>query len=136
MPRSVAAGTSTASVPTLPIAITLHFSSPAIIVLVMGDDVAKVRAARKAVEEIALELQRDGLYQGKVTQCKEFGVFVRIANHEGLVHVSELAGRGSLETYRSGDSILVRVLGADQKGRLKLSQRAAEGAAESEALNV
>ncbi len=106
------------------------------IVLVMGSDSSEVRAARKEIEQIALELRRDGLYKGEVTQTKEFGVFVKIANHEGLVHVSELSGKDALQRYRSGSPILVRVLGADTRGRLKLSQRAAEGCSESEALNA
>ena len=101
-------------------------------VIIMGRDRASTREAVRAVQAISIELVKGGLYQGTVQSVKDFGVFVRIAEHEGLVHVSELGGAAPTE----GTVLLVRVLGADEKGRLKLSRRAAEGAVEAEALNA
>ena len=76
------------------------------VVLVMGSEAEQVRAARRAIEQIALELHKGGLYLGRITQRKEFGVFVRIANHEGLVHVSELSDDMAAQSYREGRSSL------------------------------
>ena len=105
-------------------------------VLILGQDPDQVRAARRAIELIAVDLKRDGLYIGHVTSCKDFGFFVRIGDHEGLVHVSEISRETPLNGYNAGDTVLVKVLGADNKGRLKLSQKAASGKSESDAVNA
>ena len=97
-------------------------------VLIMGQQGGDVSAAKKAIENIALDLKKDGLYLAQVTQKKEFGIFVRISDHEGLVHNSEIIGGKSPQHFGDGQEILVRVLGSDTRGRLKLSQKAAEGA--------
>jgi len=101
-------------------------------VMIMGRDRASTREAARAVQAISIELVKGGLYMGTVQSVKDFGAFVRIAEHDGLVHISELGGR----TVAEGESLLVRVLGADDKGRLKLSHRAADGASALEALNA
>lgn len=101
-------------------------------VLIMGRDRASMREAVRAVQAISIELVKGGLYRGTVQSVRDFGAFVRIAEHEGLVHTSELGGA----TPAEGAVMLVRVLGADEKGRLKLSHRAAEGCTEAEALNA
>jgi polyribonucleotide nucleotidyltransferase len=105
-------------------------------VLILGQDPENVRRARQRIEAVATDLKRDGVYIGTVAGQKEFGIFVRVADHEGLVHVSELSRDKALETYKMGDTVLVRVLGADAKGRLKLSQKAAQGCSESDAINA
>jgi polyribonucleotide nucleotidyltransferase len=99
-------------------------------VIIMGRDRASTRAAVKAIEAISIELKTGGVYLGQVRNIKDFGVFVRIADHDGLVHQSQLHGASP----NVGDAFLVRVLGADDRGRLKLAH--AHDAAESDALNV
>ena len=62
-------------------------------------------------------------YRGTVTGVKDFGCFVRInAVTEGLVPQAELGGELS-----EGSAVVVKVLGADDRGRLRLSHRAADG---------
>jgi len=106
------------------------------VVLIMGQNADDVAQARKSIESIALDLKKDGLYIGAVTQKREFGIFIRIADHEGLVHVSELIGGRSPQHFGDGQEVLVRVLGSDTRGRLKLSQKAAEGCKKADALNA
>ena len=100
-------------------------------VLILGSDEASTGDAVKAVEAVALELKKGSLYVGEVVSVKAFGAFVRIADHEALVHNTE--GGEGLEV---GAEVLVRVLGADSRGRLKLSVRAAANASRDEAVNA
>ena len=97
-------------------------------VIVMGRDRASTREAVRAIEAISIELKTGGLYLGEVRSVKDFGAFVRISDHDGLVHRSVLKGEPN-----AGDPMLVRVLGADDRGRLKLAH--AHDAAEIDALN-
>jgi polyribonucleotide nucleotidyltransferase len=61
-------------------------------------------------------------YAAKVTGLKDYGAFVRVGDHESLVHVSELLDLAGLSV---GDDLRVKVLGVDPKGRLQLSQKQA-----------
>jgi polyribonucleotide nucleotidyltransferase len=76
------------------------------------------------------------VYRGEVVSVKDFGAFVKIMDStEGLVHVSELdTERVShpSNVVREGEKILVRVLGVDDRGKLKLSRRDALGVTEAE----
>jgi len=104
-------------------------------VLILGRDREGVAAARKSIDRVALELKKNGLYQGHVTSTKDFGIFVRIADHDGLVHISELPQGRRPDEYEPSEKVMVRVLGADERGRIRLSVKAAAGATESDALN-
>jgi len=69
------------------------------------------------------------VYTGKVTRLMNFGAFVEIApGKEGLVHISELADTRVNKTedvVKNGDAIWVKCIGIDDKGRVKLSRKAA-----------
>ena len=87
-----------------------------------------VRAAVAKINALTAELEVGKVYRAEVVSLKDFGCFVRIGDHEGLVHVSELAKERVekvAEVVKVGDVIDVKVLGADDKGRLKLSKKAA-----------
>jgi polyribonucleotide nucleotidyltransferase len=69
------------------------------------------------------------IYQGKVVTIKEFGCFVEVLpGKDGLCHISELAdfrvGRTE-DVVKMGDLLWVKVIGVDEKGRVKLSRKAA-----------
>lgn len=67
-------------------------------------------------------------YLAKVTSMRPFGAIVRIDDFEGLVHVSELAEprpADPTDVVNVGDAFLVKVIGLDDKGRPRLSRRAA-----------
>ncbi len=103
--------------------------------LILGSNTTSVESARRAIEDIALELRKDGLYLATVSAVKEYGAFVRIASHEGLVHISECEDETLPDAFKQKNKMLVRVLGADPKGRIRLSEKAALGSARSDALN-
>lgn len=104
------------------------------VITIVGDTPDAVAAARTEIEGSAVELRKDGIYRATVRTVRDYGALVRIGDHDGLVHVSEW-GEGSHTELSEGDTLLVRVLGADRKGRIVLSRKAAAGAAEADALN-
>ncbi len=60
------------------------------------------------------------VYRGSVTGVKDFGCFVRVMGSiEGLVPAAALTGVGEVA---EGDAMEVRVLGVDDRGRLKLGR--------------
>ena len=69
------------------------------------------------------------IYRGKVVTIKEFGAFVEfLPGKDGLVHISELANfrvKKTEDIVKMGDEIWVKCLGVDEKGRVRLSRKAA-----------
>ena len=69
------------------------------------------------------------IYRGKVVSTKDFGAFVEfLPGREGLCHVSELASfrvKRTEDIVHVGDEIWVKYLGTDEKGRVRLSRKAA-----------
>jgi polyribonucleotide nucleotidyltransferase len=72
------------------------------------------------------------IYQGKVKRIVPFGAFVEIVpGRDGLVHISELEHRRVArveDVVREGDTVMVKVIGIDREGKIKLSRKAALGA--------
>ena len=91
-----------------------------------GESLAR---AKQIISGMTKELEIGAMYQGRVTGTKEFGAFVEcLPGKEGLVHISELAeGRVNKteDVVRNGDVIWVKCIGIDDKGRVKLSRKAA-----------
>ncbi len=85
--------------------------------------------ARREVEALSAEIEVGKIYRGKVVTIKDFGAFVEVLpGKDGLVHVSELAGfrvKRVEDIVKLGDEIWVKCLGVDEKGRVRLSRRAA-----------
>src|SRR5437016_5758311 len=88
-----------------------------------------MKIAREAVESMMAEIEVGKVYRGKVVTIKEFGCFVEIfPGKDGLVHISELANFRVKQTeaiVKIGDEIWVKCIGIDDKGRVKLSRKAA-----------
>ncbi|MDR2737393.1 MAG: polyribonucleotide nucleotidyltransferase [Puniceicoccales bacterium] len=84
--------------------------------------------AIREVELICCDIEPGKVYRGKVTSIKEFGVFVEcLPGKEGLVHVSEMADfrvDDPADICKIGDEIIVKCVGFDEKGRVRLSRRA------------
>lgn len=85
--------------------------------------------ARTAVEALSAEIKVGEVYRGKVVSIKDFGCFVEVLpGKEGLVHISELANfrvKQVEDIVRVGDSFPVKCIGVDDKGRVRLSRKAA-----------
>ncbi len=88
-----------------------------------------LKAAIARIEALTLELKVGATYQAEVVTIKEYGAFVRIGEHEGLVHISELAPtrvEKVEDVLKVGEVISVKVVGADKRGRLELSRKGAQ----------
>lgn len=84
-------------------------------------------------KEIILGMTREigvgEIYQGTVVSIKDFGAFVEVLpGKDGLVHISELADfrvNRTEDVVKVGDAVWVKCIGVDDKGRVKLSRKAA-----------
>ena len=92
-------------------------------------DAAKL--AIKMIRDLTQEAEVGKLYQGTVRKIMEFGAFVEIyPGTDGLVHISELAKervRSVNEVLNEGDQVLVKCIGVDKQGKIKLSRKEALG---------
>jgi len=88
-----------------------------------------MKIARAAIEGMTAEAEIGKTYRGKVVTIKEFGAFVEfLPGKDGLVHISELANfrvKQTEDIVKLGDEIWVKCLGVDEKGRVRLSRKAA-----------
>lgn len=85
--------------------------------------------AKEIISGMTREISTGEIYQGTVVSIKEFGAFVEVLpGKDGLVHISELADfrvNKVQDVVQMGDSIWVKCIGVDDKGRVKLSRKAA-----------
>jgi polyribonucleotide nucleotidyltransferase len=88
-----------------------------------------MKIARAEIEGMTAEAEIGRIYRGKVVTIKEFGAFVEfLPGKDGLVHISELANfrvKQTEDIVKLGDEIWVKCLGVDEKGRVRLSRKAA-----------
>jgi polyribonucleotide nucleotidyltransferase len=84
------------------------------------------------IRGIVAEPEIGVIYVGKVVKTADFGAFVNfLGSRDGLVHISELAqGRvaKTSDVVNVGDSVRVKVLGFDERGKVKLSMRVVDQA--------
>ncbi len=92
-------------------------------------------AAQRAIDwirGIVAEPEVGVIYTGKVVKTADFGAFVNfLGSRDGLVHISELANTRVAKTndvVNVGDSVKVKVLGFDDRGKVKLSMRVVDQA--------
>jgi polyribonucleotide nucleotidyltransferase len=88
-----------------------------------------MKIARDAIMGMTAEAEVGKIYRGKVVTIKDFGAFVEfLPGKDGLVHISELANfrvKQTEDIVKLGDEIWVKCLGVDEKGRVRLSRKAA-----------
>jgi polyribonucleotide nucleotidyltransferase len=87
----------------------------------------KAQQAIDWIRGIVAEPEIGLIYHGKVVKTAEFGAFVNfLGSRDGLVHISELTqGRVNKtnDVVNVGDAVRVKVLGFDERGKVKLSMR-------------
>jgi polyribonucleotide nucleotidyltransferase len=85
--------------------------------------------AKEIITGMTKEIEVGETYHGRVVSIKEFGAFVEVLpGKDGLVHISELADfrvKAVEDVVKIGDLIWVKCIGIDDKGRVKLSRKAA-----------
>lgn len=98
-------------------------------VLVYAKSSMSMDRAVQEIEMVTGEIEVGKVYKGIVRSIKDFGAFVEcLPGKEGLVHISELADfrvNRTEDVCKLGDEMLVKCIGIDDKGRVKLSRKAA-----------
>ena len=86
--------------------------------------------AKSMIDAIVFEPEVGAVYTGTVTGIKEFGCFVEYApGKEGMVHISKIAPRRIEkveDVLKLGDTVKVKYMGLDKKGRMDFSIKDAE----------
>ncbi len=99
---------------------------------ISSSDDAKSQKAISMIRGIVAEPEVGVIYNGKVVKTAEFGAFVNfLGAKDGLVHISELAPTRVAKTtdvVKEGDQVKVKVLGFDDRGKVKLSMRVVDQA--------
>jgi polyribonucleotide nucleotidyltransferase len=93
-------------------------------------DQDKADAAIKWIKGIVSDAEIGMIYVGKVVKTVDFGAFVNfLGSKDGLVHISELAPQRVNKTtdiVNVGDEVRVKVLGVDDRGKVKLSMKSVD----------
>jgi polyribonucleotide nucleotidyltransferase len=96
-------------------------------VKIAATDDKKAQGAIDMIRGIIAEPEIGVIYNGKVVKTADFGAFVNfLGAKDGLVHISELAATRVNKTndiVKIGDSVKVKVIGFDDRGKVKLSMR-------------
>jgi polyribonucleotide nucleotidyltransferase len=86
--------------------------------------------AKKRIEDITAEVEVGKIYDGTVLKLLDFGAIVSVLpGKDGLLHISQIANErvnNVSDHLKEGQSVRVKVLEADDKGRLRLSMKAIE----------
>ncbi|HSH56207.1 MAG TPA: polyribonucleotide nucleotidyltransferase [Candidatus Limnocylindrales bacterium] len=99
-------------------------------IMIASPDGASIQAAKDWIMSIVAEPEVGLIYKDKpVVSVMDFGAFVQIMpGKDGLVHISELSEERVEKTsdvVKEGDKVTVKLLEIDDRGRLKLSIKAA-----------
>jgi len=90
---------------------------------------ASAMGLKARIEEITAMPEVGKIYEGLVKTVKDFGAFVQILpGTDGMVHISELAPKRVekvTDILKEGDTVRVKVIEIDNRGRIRLSRKAA-----------
>jgi polyribonucleotide nucleotidyltransferase len=99
---------------------------------IASTDKSACELAIKMIRDLTAEAEEGKLYMGTVRRVMEFGAFVEIfPGTDGLVHISELDTervKNVTDVLKEGDKVLVKCIGIDKQGKIKLSRKEALGA--------
>ena len=95
-------------------------------------DQKAAQAAIDWIRSIVAEPEVGVIYNGKVVKVVDFGAFVNfLGSRDGLVHISEMAQQRVAkvsDVVKLGDTVKVKVLGFDDRGKVKLSMKTVDQA--------
>ncbi|NMA14629.1 MAG: S1 RNA-binding domain-containing protein, partial [Clostridia bacterium] len=104
-------------------------------IFIASVDGAMGEKALKIIENITQDVEVGRTYLGKVVKVMDFGAFVEVIpgvldlpGKEGMVHISQLANKRVAkvtDVVKEGDEVLVKAIGIDSQGRVKLSRKEA-----------
>ena len=104
--------------------VKINISDDGLVSIASGDHKA-VDAALEIVRDLTRTVEIGTVYDGIVKRVVDFGAFVEVfPGTEGLVHISNLAEgrvRAVTDVVREGDTVKVKAMGLDKRGKLQLS---------------
>ncbi len=96
-------------------------------VKVAAVDETAAEAAIKWIKDLTQEPEVGAIYDGKVVKTVDFGAFVNFMGaKDGLVHISQLAAERvekTTDVVNEGDLVKVKLIGIDDRGKVKLSMK-------------
>lgn len=107
------------------------------VVTIASVDAAAGQEAKRRIEELTAEVEVGKVYEGTVLKLLDFGAIVQIMpGKDGLLHISQIANErvNAVADYlKEGQQVRVKVLETDDRGRFKLSMKAALSESEAQA---
>ena len=99
------------------------------VVTIASVDAAAGQEAKRRIEELTASVEVGKIYEGTVLKLLDFGAIVQVMpGKDGLLHISQIANErvNAVSDYlKEGQQVRVKVLETDDRGRLKLSMKAA-----------
>ncbi len=99
------------------------------IVTIASVDASAGQEAKRRIEELTASVEVGKIYDGVVLKLLDFGAIVQVMpGKDGLLHISQIANErvNAVADYlKEGQQVRVKVLETDDRGRLKLSMKAA-----------
>jgi len=99
------------------------------LVTIASVDAAAGQEAKRRIEELTASVEVGKTYDGVVLKLLDFGAIVQVMpGKDGLLHISQIANErvNAVADYlKEGQQVRVKVLETDDRGRLKLSMKAA-----------
>ena len=98
------------------------------VVTIASNDSAKAEDAKRRIEALTAEVEIGKIYEGPVTKLFDFGALIGLLpGKDGLLHISQISHdriEKVTDVLAEGQIVKVKVMGTDEKGRVKLSMKA------------
>jgi polyribonucleotide nucleotidyltransferase len=100
-------------------------------IVISSADLDRAKEAQRRIAELTADVEVGQVYDGSVLRLLDFGAIVQVLpGRDGLLHISEIANyriANINDVLKVGESLRVKVIEADDKGRLRLSVKAIGG---------
>lgn len=101
------------------------------LITISSADLDKAQEAERRIKELTAEVEVGQEYEGPIVRVLDFGAIVQVLpGKDGLLHISEIANyriNNINDVVTVGQTVRVKVIEADDKGRLRLSMKAIGG---------
>src|SRR5690606_11477642 len=100
-------------------------------IVISSADLDRAREAERRIADLTADVEVGQVYEGSVLRLLDFGAVVQVLpGRDGLLHISEIANyriANINDVLKVGQQVRVKVIEADDKGRLRLSVKAIGG---------